>query len=174
MIYKIMIGFPLVLMMCVFSLAFMAPLAHSQLSEAQVLEKYKGANTNETLQNIQAAVNNKSLACSDVPSDIIAFNCPDTQAKLDALKTRNIANPVSTTISDAKVNADNNNPTSAIVTLIACLISGAVVIKLMKKPHRLSKFGLLFVLVSMIIMIIIFDGGMLDDNGKVGASRSEE
>lgn len=98
-------------------------------TDAELSQMYKGTDGNSTLVNIQNAINDHSLKCSDLPADIIAFNCADTQAKLDAAKG---ITPQSTKSSDNPL----VNFSSIIVILIIPIPILIILLRILSRPNE--------------------------------------
>lgn len=115
-------------------------------SDAELSQMYKGTDGNSTLINIQNAINDHSLKCSDLPADIIAFNCPDTQTKLDAARGITPLSSPPTTPTNSNINILSVIPFLLILLVIPLFLvrgmlgSGfkmpSIFMKKVKKTHE--------------------------------------
>lgn len=99
-------------------------------TDAELSAKYSGVDGKDTLTNIQDAINNHSLQCSDLPPDIIAFNCPDTDARLAAAKANAPTDVVKTQSTTNGLDLSNILPVIGVI-----LIPPIIIMVLMRLIH---------------------------------------
>lgn len=166
-----------------YGLFFLLILISSQtafaMTDQQLSDKYRGDTPQRTLANIQDAINNKTLNCSDLPSDIIAFNCPDTQAKLDAAKGKEPTAPLpdngsyfaGTHIIDTNSPAYKQSIVGHPIVIGGAIAAGfaglSVMALVLVRGGRMTNVGFIFWAVGLSAIAIIL-WSSIDDNVKVG------